>query len=98
MEYLVIILGYFFLFLHKNIHNLGTSNEYPQCMFVWRTGENYPMIIIKLSNDNYHQILLNNSSDKYCTYKRQLILKVPSKIVANDILFFFNYFSEKIKT
>ena len=27
----------------------GTSNEYPQHMFLWRTGENYPIIITKYS-------------------------------------------------
>ena len=39
----MIILGYFFLFLHKNIccgYSLevprqGASNEYPQRMFLW---------------------------------------------------------------
>ena len=57
-EYLVIILGYLFLFLHKNIcyeywlevPHWGTSNEYWQCiysMFLWRTGGNYPRTIIK---------------------------------------------------
>ena len=57
-EYLVIIVGYFFLFLHKNIccgYSLGAScrgasNEYPQHMFLWRTRENYPIIIIKYSS------------------------------------------------
>ena len=41
---------FFFLFLHKNIccgysfevPCQGTSNEYPQDMLLWRTGENYP--------------------------------------------------------
>ena len=28
----------------------GTSNEYPQHMFLWRTGENYPIIITKYSS------------------------------------------------
>ena len=58
-EYLVIILGYFFSFLHKNIHcwyslqvpDWGASNKYPRCMFLWR----------KLSQ-NYHRILLLNKS------------------------------------
>ena len=27
----------------------GDSNEYPQHMFLWRTDENYPSIIIKSS-------------------------------------------------
>ena len=57
-EYQVIILGQFFLFLYKNIccgYSLeaprrGASNEYPQHMFLWRTGENYPRIIIKYSS------------------------------------------------
>ena len=57
-EYLVIIVGSFFLFLHKNIccgYSLeaprwGASNEYPQHMFLWRTRENYPIIIIKYSS------------------------------------------------
>ena len=39
-EYLVIILGYFFLFLYKNISlkvtHWGTSNEYQQHMFLLR--------------------------------------------------------------
>ena len=62
-EYLVIILGSFFLFLHKNIYCgyslevpcWGTSNEYPQHMCLWTNHENYPRIIIK--------ILLNKSSE-----------------------------------
>ena len=57
-ECLVIILGQFFLFLHKNIccwyslevPRCGASNEYPQRMFLWRTGENYPIIITKFSS------------------------------------------------
>ena len=56
-EYLVIILGYFFLFLHKNIccgyslegPHQGTSNEYLQHMFLWRIEENYPIIITQYS-------------------------------------------------
>ena len=79
---MVIILGYFFIFLykkhvvsyfsiltyvvgfffpccgfllHKNIccgysHKVphrGASNEYPQHIFLWRNGENYPIIITK---------------------------------------------------
>ena len=57
----MIMLGYFFLFLHKNIccgysleaAHQGASNEYQQPMFMenWR----------KLSY-NYHQILLLNNS------------------------------------
>ena len=54
----MIILGQFFLFLHKYIccgysleaPHQGTSNEYPQHMFLWRTGENYPIIITKYSS------------------------------------------------
>ena len=54
----MIILGYFFLFLHKNIccgYSLeaprqGASNEYPQHMFSWRNGENYLRIITKYSS------------------------------------------------
>ena len=50
-----IFLGYFFLFLHKNIGcgysleapHRGSSNEYQQPMFLWRTRENYQRIIIK---------------------------------------------------
>ena len=42
-EYFLIIMGYFFLFLHKNIccgysleaPQLGTSNEYPQHTFLY---------------------------------------------------------------
>ena len=57
-EYVVIILGYFFLFLHGNIcwgyslevPHRGTSNEYPQRMFLWRTGENYTKIITNYSS------------------------------------------------
>ena len=45
----------FFLFFHKNIccgYSLevpqwGTSNEYPQHMFLWRTEENYPRVVTK---------------------------------------------------
>ena len=51
-------MGYFFLFLHKNIccgYSLeaprrGASNEYTQHMFLWRNGENYPRIITKYSS------------------------------------------------
>ena len=54
----MIIVGYFFLFLYKNIccgysletPHRGVSNEYPQHMFLWRTGENYPRIITKYSS------------------------------------------------
>ena len=54
----MIILGYFFLFLHKKIccgYSLeaprrGASNEYPQHMFSWRTREHYPIIITKYSS------------------------------------------------
>ena len=59
-EYLVIILGQFPLFLHKNlccgysfeVPHRGTSNEYPQHMFLWRIRENYPRIIIKYSKSS----------------------------------------------
>ena len=52
------VLGYFSLFLHKSIHCgysseapcQAASNEYPQHMFLWRTGENYPRFIIKNSS------------------------------------------------
>ena len=48
---------FLFLLCHKNIRcgysleapRRGASNEYPQCMFLWITGENYPRIIIKYS-------------------------------------------------
>ena len=51
-------LGIIFLFLRKNIccgYSLevprwGASNEYPQHMLLWRTGENYPWIIVKYSS------------------------------------------------
>ena len=51
----MIILGLFFLFIHKNIccgYSLeaprrGASNEYPQHVFLWGIQENYPGIIIK---------------------------------------------------
>ena len=57
-EYLMIILEWFFLFLHKNVccgysleaPHQGTFNEYLQCMFLWRIGENYPIIITKYSS------------------------------------------------
>ena len=46
-------LFYFYLVLHKNVccgYSLespgrGDSNEYPQCMFIWKNMENYPFII-----------------------------------------------------
>ena len=47
--------GYSLEALHK-----GTSNEYPQHMFLWKNGENH----LK----NYHQILPNNSSVHYDWY------------------------------
>ena len=55
---MAIILGYFFLFLHKNIcygYSLeapcrGASNEYTQHMFLWRTVENYPVIVTNYSS------------------------------------------------
>ena len=57
-EYLVIILGYLFLFLLKNIccgYSLeaprrGASNEYPQHIFLLRNKKNYPRIITKYSS------------------------------------------------
>ena len=55
----MIILGYFFLFLHKTIYcgyplettQRGSSNEYPQNMFLRRNRENYPNIIKVLRPD-----------------------------------------------
>ena len=57
-EYLVIIMGWFSPVLHKNIccgysletPHRGTSNEYPQHMFLWRNKKNYPRIITKYSS------------------------------------------------
>ena len=54
----MIILGYFFLFLHKKIScgyplevpQRGASIEYPQHVFLWRTRENYPRIITLYSS------------------------------------------------
>ena len=62
----MIILGYFFLFLHENIccgYSLevpqqGISNEYPQCMFFF-------MEKLEKLSQNYHQILLLNKSSVY---------------------------------
>ena len=34
----------------------GDSNEYPQDMFLWRTDENYPSIIIKYPPYLFHWI------------------------------------------
>ena len=56
-ECLVIIMGQFSPVLHKNIccgysfevSHWGTSNEYPQRMFLWRNKKNYPRIITKYS-------------------------------------------------
>ena len=47
--------GIIFVILHKNVccaYSLespqwGDSNEYPQHVFLWRTVENYPLIILK---------------------------------------------------
>ena len=56
-EYLVIIMGYFFLFLHKNIccgYSLGLGKALlmstHNICFLWRYGENYPSIITKYSS------------------------------------------------
>ena len=57
-EHMMIILGQFFLFLLKNIHCgysleapwRGASNEYPQCMFLWRDKKNHPRMIIQFSS------------------------------------------------
>ena len=76
-EYLLIILGYLYPFLHKNLcggcsleaPRCGTSNEYPQCRFLWRNKKNNVL--------NYHQILLlSKSSDwtkLHLTYIRTLL-------------------------
>ena len=61
-KYLVIFLG--FLFIHKNIKR-GTSNEYPQHVFLWRTGENYPRIITKYSFLTCPLVLSKAVSDVY---------------------------------
>ena len=64
-KYLVIILGLFFLFLHKNLSCgfleaplWGASNDYPQHMFFmencWKLSQNY-----------YQTLLLNKSSVKF---------------------------------
>ena len=39
------------VYMCQNIYcgNYGASNEYPQHMFLWRTGENYPTILTKYS-------------------------------------------------
>ena len=55
---MVMNLGYFFLYRHEKIccgYSLeapqrGASNEYPQHMFLWKTREKYPRIIIKYSS------------------------------------------------
>ena len=50
-ETLVIVLGYFLFFLHKNIYCVySISNEYPKHIFLLRTNKNYPRIIIKYSS------------------------------------------------
>ena len=54
----MVIQGYFLLFLHENVYcgysleapQRGASNEYPQHIFLWRTGENYPRIITEYSS------------------------------------------------
>ena len=51
----MIIKRQFYLFRHKNIYcGYGNSNEYPQHVFLWRTDENYPWIIIKYPSYLFH--------------------------------------------
>ena len=76
----MIILKYCFLLLHKNIYcvySLSASNEYPQHMYLWRTRENYP-IIITISNivyyNKYNILLLNNSLDKHVISPRENVV------------------------
>ena len=55
------ILGQFSKFLHETLYcgyslddpQQGTSDEYPQCMFLYR---------IKKLSQNYHQILLSDKA------------------------------------
>ena len=73
--YLVIILGKVFLFLHKNIccgYSIEApwqvaSNEYPQHMFIWRTGANYPIIITK-----YSSLTISLNMSTFCTFNLDL--------------------------
>ena len=73
-EHFMIILGYFFLILHKYIHcgyslevpRWGTSNEYPHPTFIWRNKKNYPRIIAKyiISGPHSYLALLYKSTDR----------------------------------
>ena len=79
VEYLVIIQGYCFLFLHKNIWcgysleapHQGTSNEYPQ--------KNMHIFMEKLrkSSKNYHQILVLDKSFVRILTKTIILRQLP---------------------
>ena len=78
----MIILRYNVLFLHKYIccgYSLevpwqGTSNEYPQHMFLWRNKKN-----IRTFWQNYHQIFVLNKSSEilllYVVYNQHAMVK-----------------------
>ena len=99
-EYLMIIMGYFFLFLNKNIccgYSLeapwwGTSNEYPQYMFLWRTVENYPIIISEYSSLTvpltYMYVLHQETRKKYMLFQGQKMFFLESWLLCrlNDSL------------
>ena len=44
----------FRIFLHKNIRVRIKTNDYPQNMFLLRTGETYPLIVVKYPSYLFH--------------------------------------------
>ena len=79
-ECLMIILGYFSPVLHKNVccgyaieaPQWGTSNEYPQHMFLWRNKKNYLRIITK-----YPLMSPLDSHSFYCGNSMDVLLQFP---------------------
>ena len=61
------------------IASRGDSNEYPQHMFLWRTDENYPSIIIKyppyLSFSYWAAVELDASSPASVTLRRSYVVE-----------------------
>ena len=52
----------------------GASNEYPQHMFLWRTGENYPIIITKYSSLTIPLTLANDTIWLHLVYLKVISL------------------------
>ena len=95
LRYLLVSLGKFFLFLHKNLccgysleaPQLGTSNEYPKDRFLSRIGENYPRFIIKYSFTSLQGPVVQ-SIVSLTSSLRVISLTVVADSIYNNLIFF----------